>query len=133
MSAANATAMPGLAQAIETLTEVLAQENAALERMDMQAVTGLLDAKREASRAMQSSLTAASASDSGQLKVLAQRLQQASSDNKRLLERAIRAQQHVMSILAQAARKSSAGACYGARGSYLKHSAAPSFALRANA
>ena len=61
------------------------------------------------------------------------RLHSASMENKRLLERAITVQRHIISLLAQAARKGAPNGGYGARGGYVAHSTSPAFALSARA
>ena len=117
------------------LLDVLEQENVALRQLDLLAVTVLLDAKRAA-------LTVFESCDRGNvrrddadatMRTVAQRLRDAAVENKRLLERAMRAQHHVMSLLAHAARQSRPCGRYGSHGGYAGRPADNAFALSSRA
>ena len=117
------------------LLDVLEQENVALHQLDLAAATALLDAKRAALTMLQShDRDRAQEEDAdGSMRALARRLRDAASENKRLLERAMRAQHHVMSLLAHAARQHRPGGRYGAHGGYASRHADNAFALSARA
>ncbi len=127
--------MSALRASATHLADVLEQENAALRRLDLAAATTLLEAKRAALLGFEA--TGRSAADRGLTDPatddVGRRLVSAAAENKRLLERAMRAQQHVMSLLAQAARQSRPCGRYGARGAYATPRAEDTFALSANA
>lgn len=103
------------------LATVLECENAALLRLDLPAATALLGAKRSALEAFQlASRRAIMVIEADEpMRVLASRLQDAAAENKRLLERAMIAQQYIMSLLAQAARQAAPSKLYGALGAYV--------------
>ncbi len=109
------------------LADVLEQENAALSRLDLPTVTGLLNAKRAALEAFQSFVpqtnlpyeVAAVVDTDKSMRATALRLQLAAVENRRLLERAMTAQQYIMSLLAQAARQATPSRVYGALGAYV--------------
>ena len=125
---------PSVAAAMGLL-DVLEQENVALRQLDLPAATLLLDAKRAALSMFESrSRENARTEDAdAAMRVLARRLQDAAAENKRLLERAMRAQHHVMSLLAHAARQSRPGGRYAAHGGYAGRQADSAFALSARA
>jgi flagellar biosynthesis/type III secretory pathway chaperone len=128
--------MTALHTAATHLADLLERENAALQRLDLPAATALLADKRAALAAFEraglaDSLAGASAE---RMRPLAIRLRDAAAENKRLLERAMAAQQYVMSLLAQAARQASPGKRYGAQGAYVARGGSESaFALSARA
>ena len=126
--------MTAVHTAAAELADVLERENAALLRLDLPAATALLGAKRSALEAFQSVARKAAVviEADEQMRVLALRLQSASAENKRLLERAMIAQQYIMSLLAQAARQAAPSKLYGAMGAYVGR-ADGAFALCARA
>jgi len=117
------------------LTDLLEQENIALRRLDLPTALALLEAKRAAIAAFELALQAGHTTidiDEA-MHALSLRLRGATSENKRLLERAMVAQQHVMSLLAQAARQAAPSGRYGAGGAYVGRVAEGAFALSARA
>ena len=117
------------------LADLLDRENAALRRLDLPTALTLLDAKRAAITAFDLALrngTKTIETDDA-MRELAVRLRDATVENKRLLERAMLAQQHVMSLLAQAARRAGPSGRYGAGGAYVGRVAEAAFALSARA
>ena len=117
------------------LLDVLEQENVALRQLDLPTATVLLDAKRAALATFESRSRESLRSDDADetMRRLAGRLRDAAAENKRLLERAMRAQHHVMSLLAHAARQSRPGGRYGAHGGYAGRPADNAFALSSRA
>ncbi len=118
-----------------SLLDVLEQENTALRQLDLPAATMLLDAKRAALAMFESRRREDAREDDvgAAMRVLAGRLRDAATENKRLLERAMRAQHHVMSLLAHAARQSRPCGRYGAHGGYTGRQTDSAFALSARA
>ena len=128
--------MSALHAAAAELAQMLERENAALQRLDLPAATALLGGKRAALAAFETVARDASAQAAASTEVmrpLALRLRQAAAENKRLLERAMTAQQHVMSLLAQAARQAGPVRRYGAQGAYVARTSESAFALSARA
>ena len=127
--------MSSVRTSAEHLLDLLEQENAALRRLDLPAATMLLAAKRDALAMFE----AAGREDVDRtdavatMRAVARRLDDAATENKRLLERAMRAQQHVMSLLAHAARQSRPSGRYGAHGGYAGRQADGAFALSSRA
>ena len=126
--------MEAVHTAATELADVLEHENAALLRLDLPGVMALLSSKRTALAAFQSAACEDKKVIEGNtpMRALAIRLQDAATENKRLLERAMAAQQHIMSLLAQAARQASSSKLYGSLGSYVGR-AEGAFALSARA
>ncbi len=126
--------MKAVHAAAAELADVLEHENAALRRLDLPTVTALLETKRRALETFQSAARKADpvVEADGVMRPLARRLQDAATENKKLLERAMAAQQHVMSLLAQAARQAAPTKLYGAFGAYVGR-ADGAFALSARA
>jgi flagellar biosynthesis/type III secretory pathway chaperone len=127
--------MSALHAAAMQLAEMLERENAALQRLDLPAAAALLAGKRAAlamfeSVAREDTPVGASAEA---MRPLAFRLRDAAAENKRLLERAMAAQHHVMSLLAQAARQAGPGKRYGAQGAYVARASESAFAFSARA
>ena len=127
--------MSALRAAAGRLLTVLELENEALRHLDLQAATSLLTAKRAALadfQHVQAGYPAPGPSEEATWENL-QRLRAATAENKTLLERAMRAQQHIMALLARAAQRTSQAGFYGSKGGYAGHSTAHAFALSARA
>ena len=127
--------MSAVCEAAEQLAELLERENAALQRLDLPSATALLGAKRAALAVLEQAARgqAQPLEPTVAMRAAAIRLRDASQDNKRLLERAMIVQQHVMSLLAQAARKAAPAPRYGAGGGYAASHGSKAFALSARA
>ena len=127
--------MSAIRVAAAQLADLLEQENIALRRLDLPTALALLEAKRAAigtfELALQAGHTTIEIDDA--MQALSLRLRVAASENKQLLERAMVAQQHVMSLLAQAARQAAPSGRYGARGAYVGRLTEGAFALSARA
>ena len=100
--------------AVDALSAVLAQENAALTALDPRRAAGLLEAKRQATDA----LARAGTLHPGALpsRTAAERLRDLALENRRLLERAITVQGRVIGIVARAAARPVAAPRYAAHG-----------------
>ena len=122
-------------EASTRLLDVLEQENVALRQLDLPAATVLLDAKRAALAAFESLARENVRREDADatMRALARRLRDAAAENKRLLERAMRAQHHVMSLLAHAARQSRPCGRYGSHGGYAGRATDSAFALSSRA
>ncbi len=100
--------MTHLIAAGETLAETLAHENAALEAMDLAGATALYPRKEAATTAFaeaqrQDGMTTALDEEQRRLaRELAERLHRLVEENRRLLERAIHVQGHVIGTVARA-------------------------------
>jgi hypothetical protein len=100
--------MTRLIEAGETLAETLARENAALDAMDFAAATALYPRKDAATAAFENAQRQAGmidALDEEQRRLareLAERLRRLIEENRRLLERAIHVQGHVIGTVARA-------------------------------
>ena len=94
--------------AVRALADVLERENAALAAMDLPMAASLLAAKNAA-------LTALSAAHGGPVPpvALARRQDALAQNNRRLLERAMAAQEGVIGIVARAAAAAAAPSSYG--------------------
>jgi len=106
-------------QAATALAEVLDAENAALRALDIRRAVGLLDRKQAAMRDVEAAQreAVAFATRLGEpARLLAERLQAAAAENKRLLERAITVQRQVIGKLARAVPAASPVQRYGASG-----------------
>ena len=132
--------MSPLRSAAEVLADVLEQENAALARLDLPHATALLPYKRAALAAFEQIVQQQAGQEASggpepdsAMRAIALRMRASSIENKRLLERAMVAQQHIMSLLAQTARQAAPHRRYGARGGYAVQSAGTAFALSARA
>ena len=122
--------------ALVQLTEVLDKENEALRSLDLPGAARLLADKQRALAHMEQvfSPQAAAGETNETMRRLATRLRDATLENKGLLERGMRAQRHIMSILAHAASGADQAPGYGAKGSYSRSSgAASAFAVVARA
>ncbi len=109
-----------LAHAADALASVLEQENQALEALDFAAALSLLGAKRKATisfveaEKQVGSLPAAARPGIG---ARCSRLRTLVADNRRLLERALKAQGRVIAVIARAAHSGpEAAPRYGSRG-----------------
>ena len=94
-------------EAAARLASVLEAENAALERHDPAAAVALLDEKLAAAQAL---------SAAGLPLETGERLRALADENRRLLERAIKVQERIVTMVARAARQAPAAARYGAKG-----------------
>jgi hypothetical protein len=103
-----------LAAAARHLADILDRENDALRAMDLRRVAGLLAEKTAAFADL-----AACQAEPGNLALVSigRRLDHLTQENRRLLERAMAAQQRVMGIVARAAASAGTAPVYGARGS----------------
>lgn len=120
--------------AAQALCAVLDEENAALQRFDVPRATALVPAKRSATDALLLAQRQGALSPSPESLALAERLQHAALQNKKLLERAIEAQKRVMGCIARAVpRAISQGGRYGAKGAVPKPAMTPAVALSARA
>ena len=105
---------PTMEEAIERLSALLTEENAALEAMDFARAGGLLAPKYAAADALAAAWRAADAPPIPSermhlLGVLAE-------ENRQLLKRAMRVQRRVLDLVARAARSAPQGARYGSGG-----------------
>ncbi len=108
------TQVPTMDEAVERLSALLIEENAALEAMDFARAGGLLAPKHAAADALAAAWRAAEptpgVSDGMRdLGVLAE-------ENRQLLKRAMRVQRRVLDLVAKAARTAPQAARYGAGG-----------------
>lgn len=117
--------------AAERLAEALHAENAALARLDLAAAGELGEAKRQAADAFAAAFAAAERSGSraaggsrAAAEALTQRLSALTTENRRLLERAIALQSRVIETIAGAARPAGPGT-YGAGGRAREGGGAP--------
>ena len=101
---------------VNQLADVLDRENAALKAMDLPRAAGLLVEKTAAIADLTTAGDTAPASPDPALAPIARRLDGLARENRRLLERAIIAQQRVIGIVVRAAASVAAQPCYGARG-----------------
>ncbi len=127
--------MSAVRLAATQLAELLERENSALMRFDLSTASTLLARKREALLAFEAvspDKSGAAGSDAA-TRDAALRLRDAAAENKRLLERAMVAQQHVMSLLAKTARQAGSTERYGAQGAYVGRAVEGAFALSARA
>ncbi len=105
---------PTMEEAIDRLSALLIEENAALEAMDFARAGGLLAPKHAAADALAAAWRAADAPPAPsermrELGVLAE-------ENRQLLKRAMRVQRRVLDLVAKAARSAPQGARYGSAG-----------------
>lgn len=123
--------------AATTLQALLAQENAALQAMDLPAATALLPGKRAAAEHFAAAhARLAAAQDRTLPRAEAQeaaiRVQDLARTNRRLLTRALAVQEQVIGVLVGALPRAEPGR-YGARGRIVANRAIPPLALSANA
>jgi len=110
-------------RALDTLAEILRQENAALEAMDIAAAGRLLAPKHAAADALAEAWRAADA-DPASLTGL-QELGRLADQNRLLLTRAMRVQRRVLDLVARAARNAQPQSRYGAAGRSLASAIPP--------
>lgn len=120
------------------LADALAQENLALEALDLQAAARLFPAKQAALaeflslRSQPAEALAAVAAREGRIvRDLAERLDRLAAENRRLLERAMTVQGRLIATLARAARPEPSR--YGANGGHAESPRAAALALSARA
>jgi hypothetical protein len=120
-----------LQAAVETLSAVLAQENAALVALDFVRATGFLVAKRAAT----DSLALAGEQNPGgkPTREAAVRLRDLAAENRRLLERAIAVQGRVIAVVARAEPRPTVMPRYGATGILARSARPAAMALSARA
>ena len=120
--------------AAERLADVLAAENAALSALDLPGATALLPAKERAAAGLTRALAGFRPSpEDGPAREIAARLDGLARENRRLLERALRAQEQVIAALARAARQAGAQEAprYGRLGSLASAGAGRALSSRA--
>ena len=105
---------PTMDEAIERLSGLLIEENAALEAMDFARAGGLLAAKHAAADALAAAWRAADAPPPPSEHMRA--LGALAEENRQLLKRAMRVQRRVLDLVAKAARSAPHGARYGSGG-----------------
>lgn len=113
----------GLTEAVQHLSRLLEEENAALEAMDFARAGALLASKHAAADALAAAWRAAPP-DEEQQPALAQ-LGTLAETNRRLLNRALRVQRRVLDLVARAARSSASDGRYGAAGRPAARQTAP--------
>ena len=97
-----------LIELTDTLNQVLAEENALLDALDLQAAVGLLDRKRDAVAALQGALSSGKAAtefspiDSEKLSESMHRLTELGHANRAALERGLTLQGRLIQTIAQA-------------------------------
>jgi hypothetical protein len=124
--------MPGsLLQAAWRLADVLEWENAALRLMDLTRATALLPAKTAAFAALATFGETAGRDHDPALVMTARRLDALAVENRRLLQRAITAQQRVIGIIVRAATGAIAEPFYGTNGRRPRLTVAMAYSTRA--
>jgi hypothetical protein len=98
------------------LADLLARENAALERMDLPAAIALLADKRDVLATFERCGDAIPEAPDADLTDALRRLEELARENRQLLERAMAAQERVIGIVIRAAASASSGPSYGATG-----------------
>jgi hypothetical protein len=101
-------------EAIERMSSLLIEENAALEAMDFARAGALLAPKHAAADALASAWRAADPATSVSEKM--RELGVLAEENRQLLKRAMRVQRRVLDLVAKAARVPSPTSRYGASG-----------------
>jgi hypothetical protein len=114
---------PSLEFAVQSLSRLLAEENAALASMDFGRAGALLAPKHAAADALAAAWRAA-ASDELPRAQLAE-LGALADENRRLLNRAMRVQKRVLDLVTRAARGTQPAMRYGAGGRAAHDAAAP--------
>ena len=117
------------------LAEILARENEALARMDLARAAAMLGAKRRAAEAFERAYGAkpgheAAGRPAGPVE---RQLADLAQENRRLLERAIRAQGRVIGTIAGAVARSADEGFYRADGARASRRKAPALTLSARA
>jgi hypothetical protein len=100
----------------QRLADVLDRENAALRAMDLRRAVTLLPEKTTAIAELTAAGDAAAGPSDPDLVSMAARLDGLAQENRKLLERAIGAQQRVIGIIARAAASVAVAPNYGVRG-----------------
>jgi hypothetical protein len=108
--------------AAERLEVVLAEENAALKRMDFPAAVALVPAKEAALRELTPDRASAA---------IAPRLGLLAAENKELLDRAIVVQMRIIRLITQALPQAKGSKRYTAQGSFIAPARAPAMTLSA--
>lgn len=117
-------------EAVQRLSALLIEENAALEAMDFARAGALLAPKHAAADALAEAWRAADPTDVVSDKL--RRLGVLAEENRLLLKRAMRVQRRVLDLVAKAARTAPQGARYAAGGRLARGTvAAQSFKTRA--
>jgi hypothetical protein len=117
---------PGTLQAAERLADILARENAALNRLDFPAAVALL-AGKEAALAEMAQMPEPVRTPA--LVALAQRMRVLAEENRVLLERAIGVQTRIVQIVARAVTPAPQGARYSRPDGWMKPQRAAALAL----
>ena len=127
--------MTELQDAVTRLVSVMDFENEALRRLDLSGAASLLPQKHQALEVLEKLLLRIGPLSQADKVVhaLMVRLRDTTGENKRLLERGMTAQRHVMSLLAHAARGANQAMRYGSRGTYVARAEAVAFAVSARA
>lgn len=120
-----------LHMAAQHLVDVLVRENDALKVMDLRRAATLLPEKTVAIAELAASSQAVSVPSHPGLVALARELDGLASENRRLLERAITAQQRVIGIVVRAAVSAVTQPSYEARGRRTRSTGAMAFSTRA--
>jgi hypothetical protein len=105
---------PSLDFAVQSLSRLLVEENAALEAMDFARAGAVLAPKHAAADALAAAWRAASPAEIPQAGLV--ELGRLAEENRRLLNRALRVQRRVLDLVARAARAADPGTRYGAAG-----------------
>jgi hypothetical protein len=129
-----ATKTPPLIDAALALAETLERENRALQAVDIKCAVALLADKQAAATSFTAAQAAPASLTAKQVALareVATRLDQATAENKRLLERAITVQARVIAALASAVPAALPVQGYGATGQ--RTGRAPPLALRSRA
>jgi hypothetical protein len=106
--------VPGLSDAVQRLSILLIEENAALEAMDFARAGALLAPKHAAADALAAAWRAAEPGNGVSDKM--RELGLLAEENRQLLKRAMRVQRRVLDLVAKAARLPTPGTRYGAAG-----------------
>jgi len=104
----------GMMDAVNRLSALLAEENAALEAMDFARAGSLLASKHAAADALAAAWRAADPASVATDKMI--ELGRLAEQNRQLLKRAMRVQSRVLDLVAKAARGAAGAQGYGAAG-----------------
>jgi hypothetical protein len=128
--------MPDPTDAVTMLADLLEQENAALEQMQLGRAAAMLPAKQAAADALLRAQAAAhgAAWPDGALPAVA-RLRTLAAENRRLLQHGIKVQDRLIRLVARAVAQSAQPECgpYGAGGARQTGGRTPAVALAARA
>jgi hypothetical protein len=114
MSGNNKQAPPSMEDAVDRMSALLIEENAALEAMDFARAGALLAPKHAAADALAAAWRAADPAIGVTDKM--QQLGILAEENRQLLKRAMRVQRRVLDLVARAARPPGGAGRYGAKG-----------------